>query len=198
VPALARLQRASVPLYEQVRAASSCQNEVILPWTRDRIEDKTFPATGPVYQESTKPLPGLAGESRSGDANGQWFRVLAQPGLYSTEVGNGMKMLSQEPIMGANPPKPAGRPPLRPDVPCETQEPPDLRTRVDTSAESHEVEISDSPDVQRRLREAQERAVKWLEQAIEDQRLGGVLEASNAPITRDLLPKLRELGATKP
>ena len=35
---------------------------------------------GPVYQELPKPFPGLAGESRSGDANGQWFRVLAAGG----------------------------------------------------------------------------------------------------------------------
>ena len=32
------------------------------------------------------------------------------------------------PMLGTNPPKPAARPPLRPDVACETQEPPDLRT----------------------------------------------------------------------
>ena len=56
--------------------ASSCQNEQILPWTHDKIEDPVFPAVGPVYVESTKPLGGLAGESRTGDANGQWFRVL--------------------------------------------------------------------------------------------------------------------------
>jgi len=49
-----------IELYEQVRAAASCQNEQILPWTKDTIEDPVFPAVGPVYVESTKPLSGLA------------------------------------------------------------------------------------------------------------------------------------------
>ena len=42
-----RSTSARVPLYEQVAQASSCQNEVILPWTKDKIEDKTFPAARP-------------------------------------------------------------------------------------------------------------------------------------------------------
>jgi virulence factor Mce-like protein len=73
-PALTQLNLQSVPLYQQVRAAAQCQDSVILPWSRNTIQDNTFPATGPVYQEQFKVLPGLSGESRSGDANGQWFR----------------------------------------------------------------------------------------------------------------------------
>jgi virulence factor Mce-like protein len=129
VPQLARLTQRSIPLYEGVRAASSCQNQVILPWSKDTIEDPQFPASGPVFQDSLKVLPGLAGESRSGDANGQWFRVLVNGGAYATPLANGRYMLSSEPIMGANPP-PAPRSPLRRDVACETQEAPDLRTKV--------------------------------------------------------------------
>jgi hypothetical protein len=127
VPQLARLTSRSVPLMEQTRAASSCQNEVILPWSRDRIEDKTFPVTGPVYEDSLKALPGLAGESRTGDANGQWFRVLVSGGLYSIPNGVGGFMLTDRPLLGTNPP-PGPRSPLKPGVPCETQQQPDLRT----------------------------------------------------------------------
>jgi virulence factor Mce-like protein len=134
IPSLGSLQDESVPLYEQVRPASSCQNQVILPWSNDKIEDPNFPATGPVYQESVKYLPGISGESRSGDANNQWFRVLLNSGNYATTNGAGGVFLTNNPIGGVNPPKPvdsAGntrRPPLRPDVPCETQQPPDLQT----------------------------------------------------------------------
>jgi phospholipid/cholesterol/gamma-HCH transport system substrate-binding protein len=130
VPPLTALEKGSVPLQEQVRAASSCQNEVILPWSRDRIQDPQFPALGPVYQEATKPLPGLAGESRSGDANGQWFRVLVQAPKFAYPFGADRFFLTGNPIQGVNPPVPQGhkRSPLRPDVPCETQQPPDLRT----------------------------------------------------------------------
>jgi phospholipid/cholesterol/gamma-HCH transport system substrate-binding protein len=128
VPALARLNDETIPLYGQVRPASSCQNRVILPWTRDRIEDKTFPTDLKVFQEATKPLGGLAGESRSGDANGQWFRVLAGGPSYAYPMGTDRFFLTAAPLLGTNPAKPAQKSPLRPDVPCETQEPPDLRS----------------------------------------------------------------------
>jgi ABC-type transporter Mla subunit MlaD len=131
VPRLARLNKATIPLLEQVRPASSCQNEVILPWTLDKIEDPDFPAVGPVFQESTKPLVGLAGESRTFDANGQYFRVALNSAQYATATVDGRFTLTDRPPVGANPPKPKGRPPLRPDVPCETQQQPDLRTQQD-------------------------------------------------------------------
>ena len=38
-------------------------------------------------RSSVKPFPGLAGESRSGDANGQWFRVLAAGGTQPRAFG---------------------------------------------------------------------------------------------------------------
>ena len=130
VPALARLTKRTIPLYRQVRLAASCENEVILPWSSERLEDERFPPTGRVFEEGVKWLPGLAGESRSGDANGQWFRSLTNAGDRTVSVGNDMFAQVSSPILGTNPPKPAnGEPPLRPDVPCETQERPDLRSR---------------------------------------------------------------------
>src|SRR3954451_20041252 len=133
VPNLARLNKNLVPLYEKVRSTASCQNEVVLPWTHQKVPDDNFPATGEVYQEGVSGLPGLAGESRSGDANGQWARVVAGNGLNVYALGGVDTHLGQRfgitnfPIMGVNPPK-ANRPPSRYDVPCETQQAPDLRT----------------------------------------------------------------------
>ena len=129
VPSLARLNKATVPLLREVRAASSCQNEVILPWTRDTVPDPDFPATGKVYEEQPKALVGLTGESRSFDANGQWFRVALNAGQFATPLDSNRFLLTDKPILGANPPRPESRPPLRPDVPCETQVQPDLRTQ---------------------------------------------------------------------
>ncbi|HVE69397.1 MAG TPA: MlaD family protein [Solirubrobacteraceae bacterium] len=133
VPDLSRLNAALPPLYERVRSASSCQNEVVLPWSSSTLTDPNFPAVGKVYQEGVMGLPGLAGESRSGDANGQWARVLAGNGTNVYALGGvdpqfGQRFgISNFPITGVNPPR-AERPPSRYDVPCETQEPPDLRT----------------------------------------------------------------------
>ncbi|MGI8579052.1 MAG: MlaD family protein [Solirubrobacteraceae bacterium] len=161
VPSLALLQIRSVPLYQQVRLASSCQNDVILPWTRDTVPDNArgqnglpdLRAKGPVYYESTKSLPGLAGESRAGDANGIYFRVLAGGGTnqigFKTDQAAGPANTLLGPavgtsfaaIQGLEPLKPqvkggkavnfggtTVRPPIRPHVPCETQTPPKLDT----------------------------------------------------------------------
>jgi phospholipid/cholesterol/gamma-HCH transport system substrate-binding protein len=141
VPPLTQLNERSAPLYDEVSQASSCQNEVVLPWSRETIEDKTFPARGPVYQEATKPLPGLAGESRSGDANGQWFRVMLDTPKFAYPFGTEKFFLTGQPLQGVNPPVPKNhaRPPLRADVPCETQEVPDLRTIPSAAPEGYKI-----------------------------------------------------------
>src|SRR5829696_3129625 len=106
VPALASVADESVPLSRQAREAASCQTEVILPWSKDKLVDEKFPSTGPVYQELPKPFPGLAGESRSGDANGQWFRVLAAGGTNLVTFGPGVYGTTAFPLLGVNPQKP--------------------------------------------------------------------------------------------
>jgi virulence factor Mce-like protein len=138
VPALAALNAASVPLYQQVRAASSCQNQVILPWSQDQLVDPNFPTKAgdgttqlKVYQESVRYLPGIASESRTGDANQQWFRVLPGNGaniynLTGLPAGaGGVFGAATNPLQGVKPGK-MNRPPLKPNVPCETQVAPNL------------------------------------------------------------------------
>jgi virulence factor Mce-like protein len=127
-PGLVGLAQGSVPLLGQMRPLASCLNGVVIPWGNDTVPDARFPAAGPVYQTSVKWLPGLAGESRSGDANGQWFKVLGTGGVETVQLGQGLFGNPIFPLIGVNPPKPTARPPLRADVACETQERPDLRT----------------------------------------------------------------------
>jgi phospholipid/cholesterol/gamma-HCH transport system substrate-binding protein len=142
VPALASLAGEAVPLSQQVRESASCQTSVVLPWSQDKLVDDKFPSTGPVYQELPKPFPGLAGESRSGDANGQWFRVLAAGGTNLVNFGNNTFGTTALPILGVNPPKPKAPPPLREDVPCETQQTPDLRSKPGAPPEQHKADTS--------------------------------------------------------
>lgn len=127
-PPLTRFARQTVPLLGELRQFSSCANNVVLPAGNDKIVDERFPANGSTHQEFFKVLTGLAGESRSFDANGQWFKVLGTGGVETFTLGGGALGAAASPILGTNPPKANRRPPLRPDVPCETQEPPDLRT----------------------------------------------------------------------
>jgi phospholipid/cholesterol/gamma-HCH transport system substrate-binding protein len=127
-PPLAKLGRSLPHVLSELRSLSSCETEVILPFTNDRIVDEAFPTHGPVYQDLGKFLPNLAGESRSFDANSPWFKVLGGAGAETLNLGNGIFGSAIEPIAGINPPPVRTRPALRPDVPCETQEQPDLRS----------------------------------------------------------------------
>jgi phospholipid/cholesterol/gamma-HCH transport system substrate-binding protein len=144
VPELARLNAKSPELYEEVRLASSCQNEVILPWSHQKIDDPNFPAKGEVYQESVKGLPGLAAETRAGDANGQWARVLGGNGAFSYKLNAGPSdgSIGPKPRVGitnfpleerTNPPK-SDHPKIQYHEDCETQEVPDVDSRPSKQA----------------------------------------------------------------
>jgi virulence factor Mce-like protein len=176
VPSLAALTERTPALYEELRALSSCENEVLHEWSNDRIEDERFPATGRVFEEAPKPLVGLAGESRNGDANGQWVHVLTSAGEHTVSLGAGRYAQAYLPILGTNPPKPDGIPPFRPDVPCETQEPPDLRTRP---GPGHPVVATGLPKTEAALEQyekAKETAVEWARSAIEREGLSDELK----------------------
>jgi phospholipid/cholesterol/gamma-HCH transport system substrate-binding protein len=143
VPNLVELNEGGVPLQRQIRALSSCQNTIVLPWTEDKVPDPKFPAQGRVFEEAPKGLPGLAGESRSFDANGQYVRSLAATANFSYAIGDGRRFYTTDPIQGIQPPKALkGRPPIMPNVPCETQERPDLRTKVQAPPAAQKVDHS--------------------------------------------------------
>ena len=137
VPKLAKLTRKTIPFLEQARSLSSCFNSVILPWADDRVDggpayNAAHGATGRVFEETGYGLAGIAGESRSGDANGQYIRVIAGGGTNTVQSigGNGdVKGVgtSPFPIEGAMPAiDSSAKTPFKPKVPCETQDPPNL------------------------------------------------------------------------
>ncbi|HWC28174.1 MAG TPA: MlaD family protein [Solirubrobacteraceae bacterium] len=127
-PPLAQISNTARPVLGELRALASCTANVLVPFGDSRLVDEAFPTHGPVYQDLAKFLPGLAGESRSFDANGQYFKVLGTGGAETLNLGNGVFGTLAEPLVGVNPPPIRERPPLKPDVACETQEPPDLRS----------------------------------------------------------------------
>ena len=190
VPDLARLIDRSIPLYRQVRRAASCQNTVIHPWSMDTVQDEQFPAQGKVYEEAPKPLPGLAGESRSGDANGQWFRVLAAGGKNLVTFRPGVFGTTPEPLLGANPPRPTKRPPLDAETPCETQEPPDLRSDPAAPPPQRTVNTS-APAFQARYEKARAEAVDWLRKQLRIEGLDDLLEVAENDLTKQLVEELR-------
>ena len=133
IPALAKLTKATIPfMKDEVRPASSCVANVVIPWSHLTINDPNFNSKNgfpphPAYVEAVDFLPGLAGESRDFDANGPYVRVLGTGGTltYSLSAPNQPKLFGQSlaPLQGEQPQPPPGgkRPPLQPNVPCETQ-----------------------------------------------------------------------------
>lgn len=130
IPSLARLAKESLPFLEETRALSSCFNNVVIPWGNTPIPT-SHDSAKEVYKETGYSLTGVGGETRSGDAQGQWFRVLGGGGTNtvsfpSTDVGP-TAGVTPFPIQGAEPAKQSSaKTPFRPDIACETQEPPDL------------------------------------------------------------------------
>jgi ABC-type transporter Mla subunit MlaD len=139
VPRLARLNRENIGFFEQNRALSSCFNEVVVPWGKDEVKP-IDPANkydhdpfGKVFEETWYGITGTAGESRSGDANGQTLRTLGASGanLIRTPSVGGLTSdafaLTPFEVLGSMPrPTDSVRGEFQPDVPCETQEPPNL------------------------------------------------------------------------
>ena len=98
-----------VALQKQLRLLSSCTNEVLTPWRTSTIEDEQFPASGPVFQEQVKWLPGIAAESRNFDANGQYVRSLANGFNYAYDVGGGTPVPHRAAAAGRQPAQGATR-----------------------------------------------------------------------------------------
>ncbi len=131
VPALATLSSETIPLMRDgVRPASSCLATVVYPFSQLTLTDPNFNASNgfpprKVYVEAVDYLPGLAGESRTFDANGSYIRVLLTGGSlpYSLQPGSFGEAVA--PLISTQPALPPGgaRPPLAPNVPCETQTP---------------------------------------------------------------------------
>ena len=192
VAPLTRLSISTVDLFKEVRRVSSCTNEVILPWANDTVPDPNFPATGTVYEEAPKPLPGLASESRSGDGNGQWFRVLVAGGTNLVTLSPGVFATRILPINGTNPPKPLARPPLNADAPCEVQEPPNLETVPGIPPPQTKVDVS-NPEFQARYAKARDRAINWLEGALKRAKLDKI----DVLDTEATLGQIEQLGARK-
>jgi phospholipid/cholesterol/gamma-HCH transport system substrate-binding protein len=119
IPSLVLFNRRAVPLSAQGRALSACTNDVLVPFINSRIPNPEEPGNTNqrVNAQAQRGLVGLSGESRLNDGNITWFHVSAVP--------PGTAVRPAPPPDGGSQP-----PPRRPDVPCETQEPPDLNAPV--------------------------------------------------------------------
>ncbi len=157
IPQLAELSQRTIPFLDQSRALASCFNEVVIPWSADSVyAEGSLPGGGAgyphpapqtddgpatVYEETGYGLAGVAGESRSGDANGQYIRVAAGGGpntviLPQTNLPGDTRDetffgVTSSRLLGSAPSiLDSAKTPFRPNVRCETQEAPDLGSTI--------------------------------------------------------------------
>ena len=115
IPALVDLTEESQPLLVQARALSACTNNVLAPFADLRVPNPDEPENDnqKTLLQAGRGMVGLSGESRLSDGTNQFFHA----GL----VFPGDQVRPGPPPDGGDTP-----PPHRPDVPCETQELPNL------------------------------------------------------------------------
>jgi len=166
VPDLTELNEGGVDVQKELRQLSSCSNEVIVPWRNDTVPDQAFPASGPVFQEQVKWLPGIAAESRNFDANGQYVRSLANGAEYAYPLNDGRIFTTGLPLQGVNPPKAAKAPDFKADVPCETQVKPDLRSNPAQPPAAKRVNFK-HPNVIAAWEREKPKALKWLREELD-------------------------------
>lgn len=137
IPDLALLARASLPFLEESRLLSSCFNEVVIPWGNTPVPAQETGTDQVVYKNTGYGLAGVAGESRAGDANGQWFRVLGSGGAatavgaFDTDSGPMSGLAPAAGFLGTQPAlTSAAKTPFRPDIACETQQRPNFQSPV--------------------------------------------------------------------
>ncbi|MDO9410011.1 MlaD family protein [Patulibacter sp.] len=125
-PASAELAEAADPLgrgLEPLRAVGVCLRRNLVPVLNAEVPDGPLSTGTPVYAEFLSSMVGLAGGAQDFDANGPWVRYLVGLGNQLVSLGGPAESLAgraTRPIAGSSP-APTTPPPLRPDVPCETQ-----------------------------------------------------------------------------
>jgi hypothetical protein len=147
IPALARLNAATVPFLDYSRALSACTSNVLVPWSNKPIPDPVFNIPNSSFlHDANHGFVGLAGESRINDANTPLFHVQQGAGPFSVVQTNADlgKTVSFGGLYfkpeGTMPAKPDHRPVFRPNIPCETQQVADLNAPVgaaDALAQPH-------------------------------------------------------------
>jgi virulence factor Mce-like protein len=172
VPALVHLNKGSTKTFRFTRALSACQNNVLVPFANTPIPDPDFKNANEnddnsdetFAEQSGRAFVGLSGESRLFDGNSSFFRVQAGAGptqvAYTGETGEQYFSRPLFPVNGVRPVSPTdeGRPKMRPNVPCELQQSPDLNA---AKGEPAEEEINPVARVNTRESRAHDREVNF-------------------------------------
>ncbi|MEV4421993.1 MlaD family protein [Patulibacter sp. NPDC049589] len=134
-PALRTISRSAEPLgtvADDLRPVAKCLNQNLLPILNSVVPDGSLTTNLKVYEELGGTFTGLGASTQEFDANGPWVRYLIGLGnqaISTNDAGGTLSATAERPIAGSTP-TPVSLPPLRPDVPCETQAVPTLDTKM--------------------------------------------------------------------
>ncbi len=141
VRSLARLEPDLTELLGDTTPVMECLRLNALPTLKTPIDDPPNSTGEPVYRELLYGTVGLSSASQNFDGNGTAVRYHAGYGEQvvttgrAPSTGEPLVGLTSEPIIGSRPRHTGNPPPHRPDVPCSTQQPPDLRAETGPAPE---------------------------------------------------------------
>ena len=135
VRSLAQAAPTGIVTFAGLRDPVSCLLHNGLPNLNTPLADGSLSTGQPWYRELLYSLTGLSSASRDFDGNGFSTRYYAGFGdeLLTTPFGSPsgrLFALGDNPPLGSRPRKPDSPPPLRPDVPCTQDVPPDLSAQT--------------------------------------------------------------------
>jgi virulence factor Mce-like protein len=128
---LAKLTDQAIVLLPETRKTSRCVRDVILP-AGDLVVEDEFRTGRENYKEFFYSLVGLSGEGQNFDGNGMYVRFQPGGGDQAVSLGDassnaGLQFGQNVAVpLGNRPFYPGERPPYRPDVPCTSNELPDV------------------------------------------------------------------------
>ncbi|MGX6447089.1 MlaD family protein, partial [Patulibacter sp. S7RM1-6] len=134
-PTLATLSRITEPLgqvADDLRPVGKCLTDNLLPVLNGVVPDGKLTTNTKAYEELVDSFTGLGATTANFDSNGPWTRYLLGLGdqlISTSDGGQALEGRADQPIVGSTP-APTKTPPLRPDVPCETQSVPSLETTM--------------------------------------------------------------------
>lgn len=173
-PALRTVSRSAEPLgtlADDMRPVAKCLNQNLLPILDSVVPDGSLTTNLKVYEELGDTFTGLGASTTSFDANGPWVRYLAGVGnqaISTTDAGGTVSGTTEAPVRGSTP-APVGAPPLRPDVPCETQGVPSLEAKMKPFVGTQKKASGDKAEVTKILDEGL-RTIKSLDKKGDDLR----------------------------
>lgn len=123
-------------LFRELWPITECVRRNALPTLLSSVEDPPHTTGEPVYRELLFSLVGLSSASQNFDGNGPAVRYHAgvgTQGVTSGQIPNAGEVvfgLVDQPLLGSRPANPGKEPPFRPDVPCISQDPPNLEAKT--------------------------------------------------------------------